>query len=93
MLSLPLARTCSLMNHSSPNITTSVAQRLRALPWLEPGAIGLTFVLALLSFLVICPIYLLLISGLHVEAGSNAAGFSFASWRSASASPALPKPS
>ena len=79
------------MNHSSPNITTSVAQRLRSLPWLEPGAIGLTFVLALLSFLVICPIYLLLISGLHVEAGGNAAGFSFASWRSAFSEPGVAK--
>jgi len=79
------------MNHSSPNITTSVAQRLRSLPWLEPGAIGLTFVLALLSFLVICPIYLLLISGLQVEAGSNAAGFSFASWRSGFSEPGVAK--
>jgi hypothetical protein len=49
------------MNPFSANAVSSAAHRFRSLPWLEPGAIGLTVVLALLSFIVVCPIYLLLI--------------------------------
>jgi iron(III) transport system permease protein len=79
------------MNHFSPNVNSSVAQRFRSIPWLDPGAIGLTIVLALLSFIVICPIYLLLVSGLQVEAGGSAVAFSFASWRAAFYEPGIAK--
>ncbi len=79
------------MNPFSANAVSSAAHRFRSLPWLEPGAIGLTVVLALLSFIVVCPIYLLLISGLQVEAGSSAAGFSFAAWRAAFSEPGIAK--
>ena len=79
------------MNPFSANAASSAAHRFRSLPWLEPGAIGLTVVLALLSFIVVCPIYLLLISGLQVEAGSSAAGFSFAAWRAAFSEPGIAK--
>jgi iron(III) transport system permease protein len=79
------------MNHFSPNVNSSVARCFRSLPWLDPGAIGLTVVLSFLSFIVICPIYLLLISGLQVEGGGNAAVFSFASWRAAFSEPGIAK--
>src|SRR5687767_11440235 len=79
------------MSHFSPNPVSLAAHRFRSLRWLDPGAIGLTIVLALLSFIVICPIYLLLVSGLQVEVAGNAAGFSFSAWRAAFSEPGIAK--
>ena len=51
--------------------------RFRSSSWFEPGAVFLTIVLGLLAFLVLSPIYLLLVSSL--QSGDGAA-YSFASW-------------
>ena len=51
--------------------------RFRSSSWFEPGAVFLTIVLVLLAFLVLSPIYLLLVSSL--QSGDGAA-YSFASW-------------
>jgi iron(III) transport system permease protein len=51
--------------------------RFRSSSWFEPGAVFLTIVLVLLAFLVLSPIYLLLVSSL--QSGDRAA-YSFASW-------------
>jgi iron(III) transport system permease protein len=79
------------MNLFSANAASSAADRFRSRPWLEPGAIALTMVLALLSLIVLCPIYLLLVAGLQVDGSSAAAGYSFASWRAAFSEPGIAK--
>jgi iron(III) transport system permease protein len=79
------------MNLFSANAESSAADRFRSRPWLEPGAIALTMVLALLSLIVLCPIYLLLVAGLQVDGSSAAAGYSLASWRAAFSEPGITK--
>ena len=62
--------------------------RFRSSSWLEPGAVFLTIVLVLLAFLVLSPIYLLLVSSL--QSGDGAA-YSFASWFAAFNEPGILK--
>ena len=62
--------------------------RFRSSSWFEPGAVFLTIVLVLLAFLVLSPIYLLLVSSL--QSGDGAA-YSFASWIAAFNEPGILK--
>ena len=62
--------------------------RFRSSSWFEPGAVFLTIVLVLLAFLVLSPIYLLLVSSL--QSGDGAA-YSFDSWIAASNEPGILK--
>ena len=79
------------MNRFSPSSAQSLAHRFQSFPWPEPGAVGLTIILAGLSFIVLSPIYLLLVSGLNAEGAGNLAGYSLASWRSAFSEPGIAK--
>ena len=62
--------------------------RFRSSSWFEPGAVFLTIVLVLLAFLVLSPIYLLLVSSL--QSGDGVA-YSFASWIAAFNEPGILK--
>src|SRR5438046_300387 len=64
--------------------------RFRSWSWFEPGAILLTIVLVLLAFLVLSPIYLLLVSSLQNNGGDGGA-YSFASWMAAFNEPGILK--
>jgi iron(III) transport system permease protein len=64
--------------------------RFRSSSWLEPGTVLLTIVLVLLAFLVLSPIYLLVVSGLQSDAGNETA-YSFASWIAAFNEPGILK--
>ena len=79
------------MNRFSPSSAQSLAHRFQSFPWPEPGAVGLTILLAGLSFVVLSPIYLLLVSGLNAEGTGNLAGYSLASWRAAFSEPGIAK--
>jgi len=77
------------MNRSSPSSAHANVQRFQAFAWPQPSAIGLTILLAILSFIVLSPIYLLLISGVQVEGADHVAGYSLAAWRAAFSEPGI----
>jgi hypothetical protein len=64
-------------------------QRFQAFAWPQPSTIGLTILLAALSFVVLAPIYLLLVSGMQVESPGHVAGYSLAAWRAAFSEPGI----
>ena len=63
--------------------------RFQAFAWPQPSTIGLTILLAALSFVVLAPIYLLLVSGVQVEGPGHVAGYSLAAWRAAFSEPGI----
>src|SRR5262245_26902073 len=71
------------------NSAQAALQRFQAFAWPQPSTIGLTILLASLSFFVLAPIYLLLISGVQVESGGNLADYSLAAWRGAFSEPGI----
>src|SRR5262245_59660127 len=71
------------------NSAQAALQRFQAFAWPQPSTIGLTILLASLSFVVLAPIYLLLISGVQVESAGNVAGYSLAAWRTAFGEPGV----
>jgi hypothetical protein len=78
------------MNRFSPSSANPIVQRFQGFAWAQPGTIGLTILLAILSFVVLSPIYLLLVSGVQVEGVGNVTGYSLAAWRAAFSEPASP---
>ena len=70
------------------NSASLALNRFRSSPWLAPGTVFLTIVLVLLAFLVLSPIYLLIVSSLQSDAG-GAAAYSFASWIAAFNEPGI----
>src|SRR5262249_28492624 len=77
------------MSPHSSNSAQAGVQRFQTFAWPQPSTIGLTIPLAILSFVVLAPIYLLLVSGVQVQSPGNVAGYSLAAWRTAFSEPGV----
>jgi iron(III) transport system permease protein len=77
------------MNSPSPSSAQAGTQRFQTFAWPQPSTIGLTILLAILSFVVLAPIYLLVVSGVLVESPGHAAGYSLAAWLAAFSEPGV----
>src|SRR6266481_5375539 len=73
----------------SPSSAQAVVRRFQAFAWPQPSTVGLTILLAFLSFVVLSPIYLLLVSGVQIEGAGHVTGYSVAAWRAAFSEPGI----
>jgi iron(III) transport system permease protein len=72
-----------------PSSLHSAARRFPSFQWPHAGTVGLTVLLVAVSFVVVSPIYLLLVSGLQFDAAGNLAEPSLAFWRAAYSEPGI----
>src|SRR5262249_59066060 len=64
-------------------------QRFQAFAWPQPSTIGLTILLAVLSFVVLAPLFLFLVSGVQVEGACHVVWYRLATWRACFPQPCL----
>src|SRR6516165_991442 len=77
------------MNPSSPNSAQAGVPQFQFSTSPHPSTIGLTILLPVLGFVVLAPIYLLLVSGVQVESPGHVVGYSLAAWRAAFSEPGI----